>query len=130
MNDSQLLQLARDASEKAYNRYSNFPVGAAVLDTEGRVHIGCNVENASYPEGICAEANAIGSMVVAGGSRIAAIAVWCGKAEPHQCTPCGGCRQRISEFAGETTRVILPGADGALRVVAMQELLPDYFELQ
>lgn len=130
MDDSKLLQIARDASRKAYNRYSNFPVGAAVLDSEGRLHIGCNVENASYPEGICAEANAIGSMIVAGGTKIATIAVWCGAGEPHQCTPCGGCRQRIAEFADEATRIILRGADGAPNAVSMQDLLPDFFSLK
>jgi len=130
MDDSRLLDAARDASEKAYDRYSNYPVGAAVLDEQGRLHVGCNVENASFPEGICAEANAIGSMVVAGGTKIVSIAVWSGAGDAHRCTPCGGCRQRIAEFADESTRILLTGEEGAIRVLSVEDLLPDSFSLR
>ena len=92
-----LFQAARAAQDKAYAPYSRFKVGAAIASVDGRIFAGCNVENAAYPVGSCAEAGAISAMVAAGGSRIAAIVV-VGDGE-HLVTPCGGCRQRIREFA-------------------------------
>ncbi|MEC7362061.1 MAG: cytidine deaminase, partial [Pseudomonadota bacterium] len=82
---------------RAYAPYSRFPVGAAIRDETGAVHIGANVENAAYPVGNCAEASAIAAMVMAGGTRIAEIAV-AGGDGGMLCTPCGACRQRIREF--------------------------------
>lgn len=86
-------QAALHARQRAYAPYSNFLVGAALLDEEGRMHAGCNVENAAYPQGVCAEAGAISAMALAGGRRIRALLVL-GDA-PSWVTPCGGCRQKV-----------------------------------
>ena len=137
-----LIDAARKVRRNAHARFSNYLVGAAVLDEEGRVHIGCNVENASYPEGICAETNAIGSMVTAGGRYIVAIAVVGGAddADTHAiaggvgevgaCTPCGGCRQRILEFADRDTRIVVSDDDGNLQTYGIHDLLPDSFRVR
>ena len=98
-----LLLAARAARERAYAPYSHFAVGAALLDEQGRVHAGCNVENAAYPQGQCAEASAIAHLVLAGGTRIVA-AVVVGVAD-DPVTPCGGCRQRLREFASDDAPV-------------------------
>jgi len=129
-SDEELLERARTALEQAYAPYSGYHVGAAVLDEHGSLHAGCNVENAAYPEGICAEANALGSMVSAGGRRIAAIAVIGGPAKAAKlaaCTPCGGCRQRILEFADVDTRILLLDQAGRLQTFTMEALLPNSF---
>ncbi|MGJ8725572.1 MAG: cytidine deaminase [Roseibacillus sp.] len=110
---------------KAHAPYSDFQVGAAVLDEEGRVHLGVNVENAAYPNGICAETAAIAAMVACGGRKIVAIAVVGGG--DGLCTPCGGCRQRIREFGGEETPVAIAGAEGIRKVMSLGELLPESF---
>jgi cytidine deaminase len=96
---AQLVAAARTARARAYAPYSRFQVGAALLDELGRIHAGCNVENAAYPQGQCAEATAIGHLVMAGGTRILAAAVVGVADEPV--TPCGGCRQRLREFAAD-----------------------------
>jgi cytidine deaminase len=100
-----LVHAARAARERAYAPYSRFKVGAALLDEQGRIHAGCNVENAAYPQGQCAEASAIAHLVLAGGRRILA-AVVVGEAggaggDGPPVTPCGGCRQRLREFAAD-----------------------------
>ncbi|MBX3605563.1 MAG: cytidine deaminase [Piscinibacter sp.] len=105
----QLAEAARAARARAYAPYSRFAVGAALLDEQGRIHAGCNVENAAYPQGLCAEAVALGALVLAGGTRVRA-AVVCGEA-PAPVTPCGGCRQKLREFAADDTPVW--SADGA-----------------
>jgi cytidine deaminase len=104
-------------------------VGSAVLDEQGRIHSGCNVENAAYPLGICAETAAIAAMVAAGGTRIVAIAAVGGRQELEACTPCGGCRQRIAEFADATTRIILLDEAGRPRSYTLEQLLPASFRL-
>ena len=121
-----LFEAAADVRVRAHAPYSGFFVGAAVLDREGRVHVGCNVENAAFPEGLCAEAAAIAAMVAAGGREILAVAVIGGPAEGEEiaCPPCGGCRQKIREFAIETTTVHLRGDGGAVTSLAAGELLP------
>lgn len=138
MDLEKLMQAAQDVRLNAHARFSNYLVGAAVLDERGAVHVGCNVENASYPEGICAEANAIGSMVAAGGKRIVAIAVVGGAdaaavhaiaEEVGACTPCGGCRQRILEFADDNTVILMCDEAGAEHHYTMQDLLPHAFRL-
>jgi cytidine deaminase len=131
MNDDELLDLARQARERAYCRYSGYSVGAAIIDENGDVHVGCNVENASYSNVSCAEAGAISAMVAAGGTRIATIAVVGGnQGEPSRaCTPCGGCRQRIDEFADENTRLIVKDNDENWHSYSMDELLPSSFHL-
>lgn len=109
----------------AHAPYSNFFVGAAVLDEKGVVHTGVNVENAAYPNGICAETAAIAAMVATGARRIEAIAV-VGSGE-GLCTPCGGCRQRIREFACSETPVAIAGPEGLRKVMTLGELLPESF---
>ena len=113
---------------RAYAPYSGFQVGAAVRDGEGRVFAGANVENAAYPEGVCAEAAAIAAMVAAGGRRIAAIAVVGPGGPDHPpCTPCGGCRQKIREFAAPDAPVLVCGPGGVARRFTLAELLPASF---
>ncbi len=123
--DDDLAAAAIAARERAYAPYSSFPVGAAVRDEHGAVHTGANVENAAYPSGTCAEAGAVAAMVVAGGRRIAAIAV-AGAAGPL-CTPCGSCRQRIREFAAPETPVLVCGPDGVRARFTLSALLPESF---
>ncbi|MCK0068878.1 MULTISPECIES: cytidine deaminase [Kordiimonas] len=96
-----LIEAAVGALQKAYAPYSNHPVGAALLTGDGKIYAGCNVENAAYPLGQCAEATAIGNMVLGGGSNTIKHVVVVGPGV-HECTPCGGCRQKIREFAGQT----------------------------
>ncbi len=120
-----LLDAARAAQASAYAPYSAFPVGAALRDDEGRIHAGCNVENAAYPQGSCAESGAIGAMILAGGRRIAEIVV-VGDG-PELVTPCGGCRQRIREFAQADTPVHIAGPEGVRRSFRLDELLPFSF---
>jgi cytidine deaminase len=130
-NTEQLLvNAAKDVREKAHAPYSGYHVGAALVDETGAVHTGCNVENAAYPEGLCAEANAIGSMVAAGGKHIVAIASIGGATQIEACTPCGGCRQRILEFSDETTQVLLLNEDNAVERYSIGELLPAGFRLR
>jgi cytidine deaminase len=121
-----LFEAAADVRVRAHAPYSGFFVGAAVLDREGRVHVGCNVENAAFPEGLCAEASAIAAMVAAGGREILAVAVIGGPAEgdPVLCPPCGGCRQKIREFAVDTTTVHLRDDGGTVTSLTAAELLP------
>lgn len=130
VDEQRLIDAAIAARGNAHAPYSSYRVGAAVLDENGHIHSGCNVENAAYPEGICAEANAIGSMVVSGGTRIAAIATVGGVDDIEACTPCGGCRQRILEFADEHTRIILIGDRQQIDTYAIDELLPASFRLR
>lgn len=121
-----LFEAAADVRVRAHAPYSGFFVGAAVLDREGHIHVGCNVENAAYPEGVCAEAGAISAMVAAGAREILAVAVIGGPAEGPAilCPPCGGCRQKIREFAVESTSVHLRDGDGAVTSLRLSELLP------
>ncbi|ALA17098.1 MULTISPECIES: cytidine deaminase [Chelatococcus] len=120
-----LFRAASAAREKAYAPYSRFSVGAAVATPDGRIFAGCNVENASYPVGSCAEAGAIVAMVAAGGRRIAAaLVVGEGAA---LVTPCGACRQRLREFAREDTPVHVCGPEGLRRSFTLGELLPVSF---
>jgi xanthosine phosphorylase len=117
-----LFEAARAAFEHAHAPYSNFRVGAAVRTASGRVFAGANVENASYPEGNCAEASAIAAMVVAGERQITAVLVVA--ASERLCTPCGGCRQRLAEFAGPETPIHLCDPQGLRHTVTLGELLP------
>jgi cytidine deaminase len=125
-----LIDAARQARVNAHAPYSGYRVGAALIDENNNVHTGCNVENAAFPEGICAEANAIGSMVAAGGKYIVAIAAIGGASEIEACTPCGGCRQCILEFANEKTRIILLGQGESIDSYSIDELLPAAFRLR
>ncbi len=120
-----LFAAARAAQAEAYAPYSRFRVGAAVLGASGRIFPGCNVENAAYPQGSCAEAGAIAAMALAGERSIAAILV-VGDGDALV-TPCGGCRQRIREFAAPHTPIHIAGPDGVRRSFTLDELLPESF---
>lgn len=126
----QLIEAAKKARQNAYAPYSGYFVGAAIVDDRGNIHTGCNVENAAYPEGNCAEANAIGAMVAAGGKKISIIAAVGGGDELEFCTPCGGCRQSILEFSDENTRIILINGEGEIQKYSVDELLPLAFRLR
>ncbi len=130
MDDKQLIEAAKAARQNAHAPYSNYYVGAAIVDDQGKTHSGCNVENAAYPEGNCAEANAIGAMVASGGKKIAVIAAVGGTDELEFCTPCGGCRQSILEFSDEDTRVILLNEKGEIQKYSIDDLLPMAFRLR
>ena len=120
-----LFAAAKTAQARAYAPYSRFQVGAAILAADGSIHAGCNVENAAYPVGACAEAGAISAMVAAGQRAIRAILVT-GPGE-ELVTPCGACRQRIREFAAPETPVLIAGADGVRARFSLAELLPASF---
>lgn len=128
-SDQELLEAAKSARGNAYCRYSGFHVGAALIDDLGKMHIGCNVENAAYPEGTCAEANAIGAMIAAGGRTIVTIVVAGGRKDIEFCTPCGGCRQKIAEFANQDTRILIARNDDDVDTYSMDQLLPESFHL-
>jgi cytidine deaminase len=123
-----LHRAALAAQRAAYAPYSNFAVGAAIRTASGAVYSGCNVENASYPEGWCAETSAIAAMVAAGERHIAEICVVGGGEAPI--TPCGGCRQRLAEFGGPETRVYSGDAERVRASWTLAELLPAAFGLK
>ncbi|MDJ0630155.1 MAG: cytidine deaminase [Rhodobacter sp.] len=120
-----LLDAAREIRKNAYAPYSGFKVGAALRTKAGHVHAGCNVENAAYPEGTCAEAGAIAAMVAAGETEIAEVAVIAESPEPV--SPCGGCRQKLAEFAGPDAIVTMATTAGAVATATVAELLPGAF---
>ncbi len=117
-----LLATARTMMLRAHAPYSRFHVGAAVRDEEGGVHGGCNVENAAYPQGWCAEASAIAALVGAGRKRVLECLVI--GPGPDLITPCGGCRQKLREFASGDLKIHLCGPDGLHRTVTLEQLLP------
>ncbi|WP_435257950.1 cytidine deaminase [Thioclava sp. FR2] len=120
-----LLQAATDVRERAYAPYSRFKVGAALRATSGAVYVGCNVENVAYPEGTCAEAGAIAAMIAGGDSKIAEVFVIADS--PSPVPPCGGCRQKLAEFAGADVKVTLCTTDGLQKTMTVAELLPGSF---
>ena len=124
MNE-ELFTRAKEAMQKAYVPYSNFAVGAAILGKGGGLYGGCNVENAAYPQGCCAEASAISAMVMDGERTIVEVCV-IGKGDALV-TPCGGCRQRIREFAGDETPIHLCRPEGWHQTLTLGELLPMSF---
>jgi cytidine deaminase len=123
--DPELLAAARTAQANAHAPYSHFLVGAALRTPSGRVYTGCNVENASYPQGTCAETGAIAAMAAAGERAIDVILTIADG--DMLATPCGGCRQRIREFATPATMIHVAGPDGVRKTYTMDELLPDSF---
>ncbi|MCH9695488.1 MAG: cytidine deaminase [Gammaproteobacteria bacterium] len=129
ISDKDLIDAATAARENAYCRYSGYAVGAAIIDDNGRLHTGCNIENAAYPLGNCAEAAAIAAMVLEGGNRIVRIAVVGGSGGIGPCTPCGGCRQRIHEFANDDTVIITMDDSKDWQQYSIEELLPASFHL-
>jgi cytidine deaminase len=124
--DPVLVVAAVEARRRAYAPYSHFLVGAAVMTDTGSIHAGCNVENAAYPEGTCAEAGALAAMVLAGGSKVSAVVV--AGAGDTPCTPCGGCRQKLREFCGPDVPVhVVDDTGGLLLTMTIAELLPHSF---
>ncbi|MFN3414354.1 MAG: cytidine deaminase [Thermoanaerobaculum sp.] len=121
----QLLEKAKQAQARAYAPYSRFPVGAAILTEDGRVFLGCNVENASFGLTICAERNAIAATVLAGARPVAVAIV----GNQHDLLPCGACRQVLAEFNPDLL-VVTQGANGETQVRPLRELLPGAFTLR
>ena len=117
-----LFLAARAAMDKCHAPYSKFPVGAALRTADGRVYAGANIENASFPEGWCAETTMLAHYVMDGGGQIEEIAVVAEKMD--EITPCGGCRQRLAEFARPDTRLHLCSQTGVARTLTMAEILP------
>lgn len=123
-----LLHAAREARTRAYAPYSRFHVGAALLDEQGRLHAGCNVENAAYPQGVCAEAGALSALVLAGGRAVHAVVVAGEAVDPSRpVTPCGGCRQKLREFARDDTPVLVADGQQVLLRTTLGALLPHSF---
>ncbi len=121
-----LIEEARAVRLNAHAPYSNFKVGAAIRTASGAIYRGCNVENVAYPEGTCAEAGAIAAMVAAGETEIAAVAVIANSPQPV--SPCGGCRQKLAEFAGGDVIVTLATTDGVVMDTTVAALLPGAFD--
>jgi cytidine deaminase len=121
-----LFEAARQAMARCHAPYSQFPVGAALRGDDGNIYRGANIEVASFPEGWCAETTAIGQLIMAGAQRITEVAVIAEKMVA--CTPCGGCRQRLAEFADADTKVHLCDNDGIVQTVTLGELLPFAFD--
>ena len=121
----ELFDAALAVQANAYVPYSRFRVGAAIRSPSGRIYAGCNVENAAYPQGVCAEASAISAMVSAGEREIESILTVCDGDLLSTC--CGGCRQKIREFATTRTLIHAAGPEGVRKSYTMDELLPDSF---
>ena len=121
-----LLKLAVDAMKNAYVPYSKFRVGVAILSKENKFYFGCNVENAAYPQGLCAESGAISSMISGGCMMISEVLV---VSEGSQLiVPCGGCRQKLLEFSSSETRIHLATRTEIKKTLSMDELLPFSFD--
>ena len=127
MNED-LIEAAKSARNNAHAPYSKFYVGAAIRTPSGAIFAGCNVENVAYPEGTCAEAGAIAAMCLAGEYEITEVAVASGGDEPS--SPCGGCRQKISEFAKGNVLVTMVAAGGSRKTTTVADLLPGAFDLE
>lgn len=121
-----LIDSARSVRENAHAPYSKFKVGAALRAASGAVYVGCNVENVAYPEGTCAEAGAIAAMVAGGDTAITEIVVIADSPKPV--SPCGGCRQKIAEFAAGDVVVTLATIDGVVHETTVAALLPGSFD--
>lgn len=111
--------------ENAYAPYSNFKVGAAIRTENDRVYSGCNVENVAYPEGTCAEAGAIAAMIAAGETRLTEVYVVTDSPQPAP--PCGGCRQKLSEFGTGDVVITMANLDGVEEKITLADLLPGAF---
>ena len=132
--DRALFEAALAARERAHAPHSKFRVGAAIRTEEGGVHVGANVENASFPEGWCAETSALAAMVGAGppgpGRRVMAVAVVADRIEGRLTTPCGGCRQRLAEFGTAATVVHVHAPSGEGQTWRLGDLLPAAFAME
>ena len=124
---SDLHKAASAARKNSYSPYSNFKVGAALLGADGKIYAAANVENAAYPQSQCAEASAIGVMVAAGCIEIKEILVLAESPGPDPVSPCGGCRQRLNEFAAPDVVVHMANEKGVVGTITMGELLPHSF---
>ena len=125
-----LIAAALAVRNNAYAPYSDFLVGVAIEDETGQMHIGCNVENAAFPNGICAESGAIGAMIASGAKTIRQIAIVGGPRDDLDfplCVPCGGCRQRIVEVGTSATQILLADSTGAFEQHTIEDLLPKSF---
>ena len=120
-----LFEAARAAMAFAHAPYSKFPVGAAIRAEDGRIYAGANIENLSFPQGWCAEPTAISHMIMGGAKKIVEMAVIAEKLP--LCPPCGGCRQKIAEFATAKTLIYLCDETGVQKTMTMEELLPHGF---
>lgn len=120
-----LFTAALAVRQNAHAPYSGFKVGAALRCADGSIHVGCNVENIAYPEGTCAEAGAIAAMVASGRREI--VEAWVVADAPEPVTPCGGCRQKLAEFAGPEVPVVLAGPGGERARTTVGDLLPGAF---
>ena len=127
MDYKELLNNAKEASKFAYAPYSKFAVGACVLTDNGKTFTGCNFENSSFGMTICAERNAIGSMITAGERKIKALAIY--SPNIKNCTPCGACRQVITEFKSENGVDVVVEFDDDIKIYKIEELLPETFGL-
>ena len=122
----QLLQKAVAAKQNAYAPYSHYQVGAAVLSDKGNIYASCNVENISFPCGVCAEAGAISAMVAAGDKHIKSILIVSNGSDLVY--PCGACLQRIAEFGNKNTTIYLAEDKGICKTYQLADLLPHNFE--
>lgn len=120
-----LMQAAKAVQANAYAPYSKFRVGAAIRTASGAVYSGCNVENVAFPEGTCAEAGAIAAMAASGEREITQVAVIADSDDPV--TPCGGCRQKLAEFAAPDVVVTMSGKGGNSVSMTIADLLPGAF---
>lgn len=127
MNYEELMELAKKASENSYSPYSKFAVGACVMGESGNVYSGCNFENSSFGLTICAERNAVGSAVVAGEKKIKAVAIY--SPNMKNCTPCGACRQVLTEFQTSDGMDVVTLCDEGLKIYSLNSLLPENFVL-
>ena len=124
-NFQKLFEEAKKVREKSHVPYSHFKVGVALLTADNSVIVGCNVENAAYPQSQCAEATAIGNLVSQGYKKIIEIVV-IGSGN-MLCSPCGGCRQRLREFAKLDLPIYMCNINGHLKTSTLGELLPNSF---
>jgi len=122
---ARLLAASLQARTRSHSPYSNYAVGAAVLDEQGRIHLGANMENAAYPQGWCAENSALAAMVMAGGKQ--AVAVLVTGPGPDVITPCGGCRQKLREFSAPDLIIIAGDPSGIKQQWTLEQLLPHSF---
>ncbi len=127
INSEQLFSLALKVRENAYAPYSGFAVGAAAVGASGRIYGGCNVENAAYPCGTCAEAGALAAMVAGGDKKLAAILI---VADTPHILPCGNCLQKIAELADADTLIYCADLNGVHHTYRVSELLPNNFSAE
>ena len=122
---SELLKKAQEAQKQAYCKYSKFPVGVALLTKSGKIYAGCNIENASYSLGICAERVAFAKAISDGHQEFKAIAIIGGIDSNKACSPCGACRQFMAEFCDDNFEIYLSG-----KTFTLKQLFPERFELE